>query len=50
VRSGRCTGCGLCESLAGRDRIQMGIMVLMFLAVLFILAYLLKLDYWRELH
>jgi coenzyme F420 hydrogenase subunit beta len=25
VRSGRCTGCGLCESLAGRDRIQMGI-------------------------
>jgi coenzyme F420 hydrogenase subunit beta len=25
VRSGRCTGCGLCESIAGRDRIRMGI-------------------------
>jgi ubiquinol-cytochrome c reductase cytochrome c1 subunit len=35
---------------AKNHRIQMGIIVLMFLAVLFILAYLLKLDYWRKLH
>lgn len=25
VRNGLCTGCGLCESLAGRDRVEMGI-------------------------
>jgi coenzyme F420 hydrogenase subunit beta len=25
VRSGLCTGCGLCESMAGRDRVEMGI-------------------------
>ena len=35
---------------AKNHRIRMGIIVLMFLAVLFILAYLLKLDYWRKLH
>ena len=25
VRSGLCTGCGLCESIAGRDRVEMGL-------------------------
>jgi len=25
VRSGLCTGCGLCESMAGRDRVEMGL-------------------------
>ncbi|MGH8801734.1 MAG: cytochrome c1, partial [Casimicrobiaceae bacterium] len=31
-------------------RIHLGIIVLMFLAVLFALAYALKRDYWKELH
>lgn len=31
-------------------RIHLGIIVLMFLAVLFVLAYALKRDYWKELH
>ncbi len=32
------------------QRIRLGLLVLLFLGVLFILAYLLKRDYWSELH
>lgn len=35
---------------AKNQRIGMGIAVLLFLSVLFILAYLLKRSYWRDLH
>jgi cytochrome c1 len=32
------------------DRINIGIVVLIFLGVLFALVYALKRDYWKELH
>jgi ubiquinol-cytochrome c reductase cytochrome c1 subunit len=35
---------------AKRERIELGIYVLMFLGVLFVLAYLLKREYWRDVH
>jgi ubiquinol-cytochrome c reductase cytochrome c1 subunit len=31
-------------------RIHLGIVVLLFLGVLFVFAYALKRDYWKELH
>ncbi len=35
---------------AKRTRIQLGIYVLLFLGVLFVLAYLLKKEYWKDVH
>ena len=35
---------------AKSTRIQTGVLVLFFLALLFILAYALKKDYWKDIH
>lgn len=35
---------------AKRDRIEIGIYVLLFLGVLFVLAYALKKEYWKDVH
>ncbi|HXF66109.1 MAG TPA: cytochrome c1 [Burkholderiales bacterium] len=35
---------------ARRDRIEVGIYVLLFLGVLFVLAYALKKEYWKDVH
>ncbi|MGH8622707.1 MAG: cytochrome c1, partial [Burkholderiales bacterium] len=33
-----------------QSRVELGIYVLMFLGVLFVLAYLLKKEYWKDVH
>ena len=35
---------------ARASRVQLGILVLIFLGVLFVLAYLLKKEYWKDVH
>jgi ubiquinol-cytochrome c reductase cytochrome c1 subunit len=33
-----------------KSRVELGIYVLLFLAVLFVFAYLLKKEYWKDVH